>query len=566
MSKHGEKKQGTIAKTILKILIVLVLLASIVGVIYVANKNYTTNEIKNKTNLIINNSNVTTSLKADIYVKDGIVYLSKADIANFFDSTIYYDETYNQMITCSEKKIATMPLGKQEIEINSAKTKINGCLIKQENTYYIPLSELGDVYNMKITYIEETNRVTVDSLDKSYAIATAKKDISVKYKPTGISKTLAKVKKGDSITIATHSQYPTKDGWTRVRTGSGILGYVKTNSIGETNQIRETMETKPKIEGKVSLVWDFYSKYATAPNRKGTTIEGVNVVSPAFFYLEQQGKGNIKSNIGEQGKSYISWAKEQGYQIWPMFANDSAADTTSQNLRDYKIREKMINQIVDYIVSYNLDGINIDFENMYEADKSYFSRFLIELEPRLNEIGAVLSVDVTAPDGAPNWSLCYDRYTIGKVADYIIFMAYDQYGESSTKAGTTAGHDWIEVNVQKFLGQEGVPSNKLVLAVPFYTRLWQEKNDKIVKKPVVDMKNVNQVLPDGVEKKWNEDLKQYYVEYVQNDTTYKMWVEDEKSITEKLNLVSKYNLAGAAYWAKGRETQSVWNIIAEKIK
>ena len=79
-------------------------------------------------------------------------------------------------------------------------------------------------------------------------------------------------------------------------------------------------------------------------------------------------------------------------------------------------------------------------------------------------------------------------------------------------------------------------------------------------------KNVNQVLPNGVEKKWNEDLKQYYVEYVQNGTTYKMWVEDEKSITEKLNLVSKYNLAGAAYWAKGRETQSVWNIIAEKIK
>ena len=118
------------------------------------------------------------------------------------------------------------------------------------------------------------------------------------------------------------------------------------------------------------------------------------------------------------------------------------------------------------MLEYDLDGINIDFEYMHDEDKDLFSRFIIELKPRLQEIGAVLSVDVTAPDGSEEWSLCYDRYTIGQVADYIVFMAYDQNGSTSAIEGTTAGCDWVEANVQKFLGQEGVEADKLILGIP----------------------------------------------------------------------------------------------------
>ena len=69
----------------------------------------------------------------------------------------------------------------------------------------------------------------------------------------------------------------------------------------------------------------------------------------------------------------------------------------------------------------------------------------------MQEIGMVLSVDVTAPDGDENWSLCYDRNVIGDVADYLVFMAYDQYGTASTKPGTTAGLNWIETSLKKII-------------------------------------------------------------------------------------------------------------------
>ena len=214
--------------------------------------------------------------------------------------------------------------------------------------------------------------------------------------------------------------------------------------------------------------------------------------------------------------------------------------------------------------SYAIDGINIDFENMYETDKEVFSRFLIELAPRLKECSKVLSVDVTAPDGSPEWSLCYDRYKIAQAADYIIFMAYDQYGTSSTKAGTTAGADWVEVNIKKFLGQEGVEADKLILGMPFYTRLWRETSGT-PKSDVVLMKSINSYIPEGVEKTWDEDLKQYYIEYEKGGTTYKMWLEEETSIKAKFDLMNKYKLAGAAYWQKDFESQTIWNVVKEEI-
>lgn len=567
MSKRAknERKERKIIKVIYKLFVVAIFLVGITTVLSIAGKNYVRNDIKDKTNLIINNSNVTSSLKKDLYVENGIVYVAMQDIKNFLDNTITYDEKYNQIITCSENKVASLPVESREISINSSNTTIKGMVEKKDDTYYLPISELGLVYNISTNYIEETNIVTIDSLDRAYIVATASKNNSVKYKPTNISRTVTKVKTGETLVIANRSEYPVPEGWVRVRTEDGILGYVKENSMGRQNEIRSDMQKKQLIEGKVSLVWDYFSEYVSAPDRTGSTINGINVVAPTFFRLKELGKGEILTNVGEQGRRYIEWAHSRGYQVWASISNESKIKTTSEILNDYKLREDTINEIVNLVIKYDLDGINIDFENMYETDKDKFSRFLIELEPKLNEIGKILSVDVTAPDGSPEWSLCYDRYTIGKVADYIIFMGYDQYGESSNKAGTTAGCGWVEENVRKFLGQEGVAPEKLILGMPFYTRLWRENNGKVTSS-AKGMNQIESTLPSGIEKTWDDNLKQYYVEYGQNGYTYKMWIEDEKSFSAKLDLVSEYNLAGAGYWRKGFETNDIWNLIAEKLE
>lgn len=551
---------------IYKLIVVLVFALAVWFVLKTAT-NYIKDDIVGKTNLVINNSNTTKNLKNDVIVENGVVYVSTKDIANFFDDHIFYDNKYNQIITTSETKVATLKLNENKAKVNGSTVDLVASAKKIGEQFYLPFSEISEsVYNVETTYIEDTNTVVLVSLDRELTYANSSKKNSVKSKPTMFSKTVDKIEKGDNVTVVP-SKNGDENGWTKVTTENGKIGYVKTTTLANTKKIRDNLEMGKQIQGNVSLVWEYFSKYAKAPQRT-EKIDGVNVVAPTFFSLADSEKGAIVANVGQAGQNYINWAHSNGYRVWPWVANEATnkadKDLTSEILNDYKLREKLINSIVSAVEMYNLDGINLDFENMYESDKDAYSRLVIELAPRLKELGKVLSVDVTAPDGSPDWSLCFNRNVIGDVADYVIFMAYDQHNQSSTEAGTVAGCDWVEANINKFLGQEGVKPEKIILAMPFYTRVWNV-TDGGLSSSAVDMKSQSTLIPGDAKITWDDSLKQNLAEYEKNGRTYKVWMEDAKSLKCKLDLVKKYSLAGGAFWRKDQETSDVWKVINENL-
>ena len=560
-----EKKTG---KKIAGVVIIIIILI----VMIVFGIKITPNYIKQDSDnikLVINYSDVTNYLKADVYKdENGTIYLSKEDLANFYDEFIYYDEQYNQIVTTSNDKISVMQLNSNKKEVNGQELDMQNKILEKDNKYFIPFSEVASIYNVQMSFIEETNTVVLDSIDRELKQVNTTENVNIKYKSTIFSKTIEKIKRDDSLIIVPLTDEQKNlipSDWLKVRTPKGNLGYVQSKYIANEKIVREAKKKEKQIEGKVSLVWDYFSEYATAPDRQGETIEGINVVSPSFFALEKLGQGNLLENVGTDGKNYIKWAHNNGYKVWPIISNNSMKETTSEIMKDYELRKTLINQIITYVKKYNLDGVNIDFEYMNEEDKALFSRFIIELTPRIKELGKTVSVDVTAPDGSPDWSLCFDRYTLGKVVDYMMFMAYDEYGASSPQEGTTAGGDWVRTNINKFLKQEEVPKEKLVLGIPFYTRLWKEKDGKI-ESTIVSMKKVDSVLPENVSKEWNETLKQNYVEYEKDGAIYKMWIEDEASIKEKLALINEFELAGGCYWVKDFETEGIWKVIKDALK
>ena len=535
-----------------RIIIVLILILLCVFILNKA-KNYIIEKTANEMNLIINNRNVTEDLKHPIINENGIIYVSMDDIENYFDKYIHIEEDINEIVTTYDKQIASIGFETNKLTLNGSTKKVQAHAIEKDEVIYLPISEMQEVYNVEMAVSDKN--ITLDSLDRKQVKAYTKSNLSVKWKADIFSKTVDKVKKGD-VLIAIED---VDKGWTRVRTQSGEVGYVKTSKLTNYTTVRDDFVEEKQIEGKVNMFWDYYSKYVKCPDRTGQVIEGVNVVSPSFFYIDDEGV--FQDKVGDAGKQYIEWAHSNGYKVWPMVQNDEAGiKPTSTILNSYAKRQELIEKIIEVCVEYQLDGINIDFENMYEVDKDKFSRFIIELEPRLNEIGAVLSVDVTAPDGDPNWSLCYDRNVIGHVADYIVFMAYDQYGNSSTKPGTTAGYNWVETNVKKFIDNEDVEPSKIILGMPMYTRQWTiDSNGEIDGRGVVSMLNTK--IPNNVEKQWDEDLKQYYIEYKSGSDTIKMWIEDGTSIAAKVSLVTKYGLAGTSCWRKDMETSNIWSVI-----
>ena len=550
---------------IYKLIVVLVFALAVWFVLKTAT-NYIKDDIVGKTNLVINNSNTTKNLKNDVIVENGVVYVSTKDIANFFDDHIFYDNKYDQIITTSETKVATLKLNENKAKVNGSTVDLVASAKKIGEQFYLPFSEISEsVYNVETTYIKDTNTVVLVSLDRELTYANSSKKNSVKSNPTMFSKTVDKIEKGDNVTVIP-SKNGDENGWTKVTTENGKIGYVKTTTLANTKKIRDNLEMGKQIQGNVSLVWEYFSKYAKAPQRT-EKIDGVNVVAPTFFSLSDSKKGAIVANVGQAGQNYINWAHSNGYRVWPWVANEATnkadKDLTSEILNDYKLREKLISSIVSAVEMYNLEG-NLDFENMYESDKDAYSRLVIELAPRLKELGKVLSVDVTAPDGSPDWSLCFNRNVIGDVADYVIFMAYDQHNQSSTEAGTVAGCDWVEANINKFLGQEGVKPEKIILAMPFYTRVWNV-TDGGLSSSAVDMKSQSTLIPGDAKITWDDSLKQNLAEYEKNGRTYKVWMEDAKSLKCKLDLVKKYSLAGGAFWRKDQETSDVWKVINENL-
>lgn len=558
MSKEEvEKKKKLITRTFFTMVVIII----VIFIAFIAN-DYIILDKNKKTNLVINNKNVTSNLKNDILIEDDIIYLSKSDIANFFDKYIYDEKASGQIITTYDKKIAAIGFEENTITINGSEKEIYAHAIKKDNIEYLPISEMKDVYDIEIQNIEDTKVITMDSLEKEQKRAIVSSDLAVKSSTNFIAKTVDRVKKGNSVIVISSNK-----GYTKIRTENGKLGYVKSDKLENEYVVREEMTEEKQIEGKVNLTWDYYSTYGSAPARDGTSIEGVNVVSPAFFYLDENGK--FKENVGDEGKAYIEWAHDNGYKVWPMFSNAEAASKslsiTSNIMNSYEKRQKLIEDIVDACVKYKIDGINMDFENMKQEDKDMYSRFIIELTPRLKEMGLVTSVDVTAPDGGETWSMCFDRHVIGNAADYIVFMAYDEYGVSSTKPGTTAGYDWVKLSLNKFLQTEDIDADKIILAVPFYTRVWTTDGNGKTTSKTVDMKNIDRVIPDSVEKKWDDDLKQNYVEYTDGGNKKQIWIEDLDSLKAKISLIKENNLAGIGSWQKGMETEDVWKMIKEEL-
>jgi spore germination protein YaaH len=193
-----------------------------------------------------------------------------------------------------------------------------------------------------------------------------------------------------------------------------------------------------------------------------------------------------------------------------------------------------------------------------------------ELYKQTKENGLILSVDVTVIAVNSNWSESYDRAALSKTVDYVALMAYDQHWGGSPISGSVAQLTWVEQSLKKVLKE--VPKEKLLLGVPFYTRLWEEKyvsgsNTTVVTSKAISMTEAERIIAENkAAKTWDVASGQYYASYKKGNITYKIWLEDEKSIKLKAELVNKYRLGGIASWKYGLEKQAVWEAIAKTIR
>lgn len=327
---------------------------------------------------------------------------------------------------------------------------------------------------------------------------------------------------------------------------------------------------------KLNLTWhQVYNKEITSTG--SYHMDGLDVVSPMWFRIIEKTNelptayeyllGGVPNfYLQDYGNAkYMADAKSNGYEVWPLLKGDGTLSGHSKFLNNETARKNAINYIKSLAKTYGFTGINLDFENIKVEDKDAYTQFVKEMSEMCKAEGLVLSVDVTkySPYGG-TWSLCYDRAALAKYADYIALMAYDENGTWSETAGSVASLPWVEESIQITL--EEVPAEKLLLGIPFYTRLWREVNGKVVKTSAIGMETaMNQINTAGAKITYDTKTGQNYAQWIDGEQTVKIWLEDETSILARINLAHKYDLAGVASWSKTFEKQSTWSFIKENL-
>ena len=504
--------------------------------------------------LVIYGDNIKTNYEP--FVENNGIYLSVDTISKTIDKNIYYDNIATKIIVTTDDKVVKFKIDENKMSTNFEYSDIETPAKVVNGQPYVDVNLLKDVYNIKTEYNDKTNTIVIDKLSTS--------DIPVLFNMVNIyshistkSNVLDILNKDDKVTVYVDSL--DHKSWYKIKTDKGIVGYISNNNINLSEEIIEgETSTDEKNKDKIVMFWQYGGNLVTLGESK---IEGVNVVSPTWYELKNS-KGDITSKFSS---SYFAKAKEYGYKVWPVITNgiDSAnylASDTSALLNSEYNREKFIKNLRDIVKKDKLDGINIDFESMKDEDRDTYTQFIRELTPILRNEGITVSVDF--------YFVKYiDRQRIGEVVDYVALMGYDQKGSWSSESGSISSIKIVEEQLASLINDSKIDQNKIILGVPFYTRLWIEKNAS--EKPttkVYSMQDCQDFISDNnLTPVWDEDAGQNYVQVKKGELTYKLWCEDNDSMKKRVELVNKYNIAGISAWQKGLEIDGTWKVINDNL-
>ena len=504
-------------------------------------------------------------------VQDGVLYLPVGFVREAIDSTLFWDGQANRLTVTTPTRLIQMRTDELTYYVNNEKLSLPLSALQVDGEAYMPSGLLMDLYHVDIVLHEETGMATVDDLSVSRQLGTANEKAVLRFEPDAKSPILRRLKADAPLVL-----YAEADGWWHVRTADGLLGYIHAPKVTATEIEEGTAAPQsesvspPEIAsgGKITLLWDqIYNMTASTNAARRVAYPGLDVISPTWFSFDFDAMNGDIISLADQG--YVNWAHANGIQVWALFTDDFRQSVARDILSDTNKREHVVHQLLALAATYRLDGINIDFENVKLADVAHYHQFLRELAPLLRQQGVVLSVDMYVP---MPYSMYYDRAEVARVADYVIVMAYDEHNADSVEAGPVASIGFVKNGITGTLAE--VDESQLILGVPFYVRRWKEAETPEGIELSTEAWSMDRTWKFFADKNaeivWKDDAGCYYSEYktVEDgvNVTYSAWLEDERSMEERLLLVEEYDLAGVAGWSKGLESDGIWDLMNQYLE
>ena len=293
----------------------------------------------------------------------------------------------------------------------------------------------------------------------------------------------------------------------------------------------------------------------------------INQVSPTCFDLDNKGNLAVTGNLTHE---FVEEMHNRGIKVTPFLSNHWSRQ---KGVAAVNNAENLSNQIIQKIEEYNLDGVNVDIENLTPDHKDLLTNLVVLLNQKMPE-EKILSVSVAAnPTGkTTGWQGSYDYEALGMNSDYLLLMTYDEHSQGGPE-GPVSSHEFVENSI--IYATNYVEKDKLVLGIPFFGRYWKlnENTGEYSGGKAV----VIGAMPGIIERhkgiaEYDETIGEAKLTIVVNnaemssrvngedleDGEYVFWYPNHEAIQDKLALVNQYDLLGSGVWALGQEKVDVW--------
>lgn len=484
------------------------------------------------------------------------IYLDFDSVHDYVNQRFYWDSNESRLLYTLPDQTLSIPAGATEFAYGGqTQTKDYEIVKVESDTVYLALDFVKEYTDMTLDVYQDPDRAVIVT-NKEEKHAKINKDTEVRILGGVKSPILTKVGKSEDVVVIEEA-----GDWMKIRTDDGYIGYIKANTLEDIQkQTRKSEYEEPEYTNiqkdyKINLAWHQVTNQAANANLasviSGTS--GLTTISPTWFTI-QDTNGNISSLASSE---YVKTAHDAGLEVWGLIDNFTNPIDTLAVLSNTQSRANIISQLITEAVNSGLDGINVDFEKITEEMSDHYIQFIRELSVACRKNKLVLSVD----NYVPGYTSHYNRKEQGIVADYVIIMGYDEHFAGSEEAGSVASINFVKEGITQTLKE--VPKEKVINGLPFFTRLWIESSEGLTSQAIGMQEAETAVANAGVTATWDENTQQNYAEWTANGNTYKIWLEDEKSLEAKLKVMQEYDLAGAAEWKLGFEKSDVWRIISQ---
>lgn len=515
-------------------------------------------------------------------VYDGQYYVEYSVVRERINKRFYWNPNESVLLYTLPDGNVSVEVGSSEYtEITEKKNTDYTILRTEGRTAYIALPFIQEYTNMEYEVYDNPDRAVITSEWGKIQTAEIKRDTQVRYQGGVKSPILTEISKGSKVVVLDD-----ENDWMKVGTEDGFVGYVKTNALRDaatettSREFEEPVYTNISKDYTINMAWHNVSN-SDANSYILETIagtKGLTTIAPTWFSLSDT-EGNVSSLADSD---YVNYAHQSNLEVWAVLRDFhggiNSYDETYEVLSYTSKRTKVINQVIAEAIETGIDGINLDFELISTECGQHYIQFVRELSVKCRQNGLVLSVDNYVPQP---YNEHYDIEEQGAVADYVVIMGYDEHTEGSYEAGSVASIGYLKNGITDAL--ESVPAEKLIAGVPFFTRLWFETPkteeeladeagteaasypDKVTSTAYSIDEAAQVVKNAGAEAQWDKETMQNYAEWDADGGTYKIWLEDEQSLEEKLKVIKSNNLAGVAEWSLGMEDSGVWDLILQYV-